>query len=116
MLLVNIDIELSSGLKEKQKMDYIKPDNVTSPRKNWSLIAVLDEGTEGSSALALGTWKGQPRLGMRWNGRSDNPVGNPQSRGLPTWFMLDEKYQQAILQSGLLAPDKVILARHFFPK
>jgi len=58
----------------------------------------------------------KPRLGMRWNGRDDSPVGNPQSRRLATWFMLEEKYHEEILQSGLLAADKLVLARHFFPE
>ena len=97
-------------------MSYVKPDEVKSPKVNWRLIAVLDPGAEGTTSLALGTWDDKPRLGMRWNGTEKSPVGNPQSRGLATWFMLEEKYHEAILQSGLLTPDKLVLARHFFPE
>ena len=95
---------------------YIKPDEVNSPRNKWSLITVLDEGEAGTSALALGRWDGRLVLAMRWNGRDENPSGNPQSRGLPTWFVVEEKWYEAILQSELLHPDKVTLARSFFPK
>ena len=27
-------------------------------------------------------------LAMRWNGNKENPLGNPQSRGLSTWFIV----------------------------
>lgn len=95
---------------------YTKPDDVISPRLHWSMIAILDEGAPGKTALAIGRWDGRLVLAMRWNGRDDNPAGNPQSRGLPTWFVIEEKWYECILRSGLLAPDKVTLARSFFPE
>lgn len=100
---------------------YIRPEDVESPKQRWSLIAVLDEGKEGTTALALGRWKSKdgetnrPVLAMRWNGRTDNPVGTPHSRGLATWFIVEEKWYEAFLQSGKLHPDKITLARSFFP-
>jgi hypothetical protein len=39
-------------------------------------------------AVALGYWEGKETLAIRWNGDDENPVGTPQSRGLPTWFIL----------------------------
>jgi hypothetical protein len=53
---------------------------------------------------------------MRWNGHDSRPSGNPQSRGLPTWFVVEEKYYECIMRSGLLAPDKLTLVRSFFPE
>ncbi len=99
-------------------MDYIKPNDVHSPRQNWTLIAVLDDGKEDRGALAVGRWdhkngKNEPVLAMRWNGIEGSPVGNPQSRGLPVWFVVPEKYNEAILST--LPPDKLTLARSFFP-
>ncbi|MGA2607187.1 MAG: hypothetical protein ABSH01_06980 [Terriglobia bacterium] len=94
---------------------YITPSEVVSPKKRWGLIAVLDEGTEGGSALAIGRWDGEVVLAMRWNGEEGNRNGNPQSRGLPTWFIVDKKYYEGILQHKDLARDKVTLARNFFP-
>jgi hypothetical protein len=35
---------------------YIIPSEVVSPKIRWSLIAVLDDGGEGGSALAIGRW------------------------------------------------------------
>ena len=52
---------------------------------------------------------------MRWNGdNDDNPIGNPQSRGLPTWFIVPDNYVEAIL--GTLSRDQLTLARNFLPE
>jgi hypothetical protein len=94
----------------------VNPEDANSPRQRWSLIAVLDDGKSDKGALAIGRWDNKPVLAMRWNGDAENPIGNPQSRGLATWFILPEKYIEAILCHGGLTPDKVILARSFFPE
>ena len=102
------------------KSSYILPEKVTSPRLRWSLIAVLDDGASpGATApwvsFALGRWDNDPCLAMRWNGNDENPIGNPQSRGLPTWFILPQgKVTEAIL--GILPTEKGKLARNFLPK
>jgi len=37
-------------------------------------------------------------VGIRWNGSEDGPgIGNPQSRGNATWFILPEELAQAVL-------------------
>ncbi len=101
-------------------MSYIKPEDVDSPRQNWTLITVLDDGKADRAALAIGRWNRRdgraalPVLAMRWNGDEQSKVGNPQSRGLPTWFIVPEKYNEAILST--LPSDKLTLARSFFPK
>lgn len=95
----------------------IRPEDVHSPKAHWNLIAVLDDGSQDGDgcALAIGRWDGAVRLAIRWNGDSNNPIGNPQSRGIPTWFILPPKYNEAILESGGLAADKLTLAKAFFP-
>lgn len=94
---------------------YVPATKVISPKRHWALIAVLEDEGPGESALAVGRWDNEPRLAMRWNGdNEDNPIGNPQSRGLPTWFVLPDSYIEPIL--GTLSSDKVTLARNFFPK
>jgi hypothetical protein len=92
---------------------YIAPSAVISPKAHWSLIAVLEDRGPRNIALAIGRWDNNPCLAMRWNGANEtNPIGNPQSRGLPTWFILPEgDYTEAILK--LLPPDKLTLARNF---
>lgn len=100
---------------------YIPATAVISPKMHWSLIAVLKDEGEGEGVLAIGRWDNEPCLAMRWNGRgqgqadhSDTPIGNPQSRGLPTWFIVPNTYAEAILST--LSSDQLTLARNFFPK
>lgn len=88
-------------------MPYIKPDEVVSPKAHWKLIRVLKDGGPGEIAYALGEWDGVPRIGMRWNGMEDSEIGNPQSRGLPTWTMLDSDIYLAIIQK-LSERDQVV--------
>lgn len=82
---------------------YIPPEHVTSPRESWTLVKVLAPGAAGTHALALGLWEGVPCIGIRYNGTTERPVGHPQSRGLPTWFLLPEDFHETALQ-GLPAP------------
>lgn len=94
---------------------YVPPHEVTSPRRQWSLIAVIDDPEEeGSCVLALGRWENKPVLAMRWNGNAGNRIGNPQSRGLSTWFIVDDRFYDAII--GTLSSEMQVLARNFFPK
>jgi hypothetical protein len=92
-------------------MPYIKPAEVISPKAHWSLIDVLLDRGEGDCAYALGIWDGERRIGFRWNGTKDNELGNPQSRGLPTWTMLDKKIHIQIIEQ--LPPDKLAMVRGF---
>lgn len=92
-------------------MAYIKPTEVVSPKAHWSLIDVLLDRGEGDCAYALGIWDGKRRIGFRWNGADENELGNPQSRGLPTWIILDPELHEQIL--GQLPQDKIAIARSF---
>jgi len=94
---------------------YVSATKVISPKQHWALISVLEDEGPGEGALAVGRWDNKPVLAMRWNGdNEDNPIGNPQSRGLPTWFIIPDSYVEAIL--GTLSSDKLTLARNFLPK
>jgi hypothetical protein len=96
---------------------YIDPKTVDSPRAHWKLIEVLRNGErdghgEDDASLAIGEWDGVRRLAMRWNGRSKDPgIGNPQSRGLPTWFVLPVWMHQALLDSDVIPEPKRVLAK-----
>ena len=48
---------------------------------------------------------------FRWNGTEDNKIGNPQSRGLPTWTMLDERLHEAVV--SFLPSDKQEMAKMY---
>lgn len=96
-------------------LDYIPPREVISPKRQWALINVLYDEGEYGVAVALGRWEGEPVLAMRWNGGTKNPIGNPQSRGLPTWFIVPSQFREPILKKlQELAPDKELRAREFF--
>ena len=89
-------------------MSYPLPQTVRSPRAHWTLVHVLYDGGEDSYSIAVGIWDGEPVLGTRWNGGEDSPVGNPQSRGLPIWFIMPEEYNFCLLSR--LPKDKQSLA------
>ena len=94
-------------------MAYIDPKTVHSPKANWNLIEVIrDEGPD-DAALAIGKWTENDGtvkrvLASRWNGRAkdESGVGNPQSRGVPTWFILPTWMNDAILQGNVIPPEK----------
>jgi hypothetical protein len=90
---------------------YIDPHDVTSPRVSISNLRPVYDRGEWEFSVALLDWDHKPRVGVRWNGGTDadtkNPSpGNPQSRGLPTWFVLPEEFNfaaiQALLDGGLV--------------
>lgn len=93
---------------------YILPSECHSPRAHWSLVTVLEDRGPEDISLAVGRWDGEPVLAMRWNGTDGSKVGNPQSRGLPTWFILPGDYAEKILV--LLPLAKQNLAREFIPE
>ncbi len=97
-------------------MAFVDPNTVVSPKNNWSLIKVLRNGEthgkgDGDASLAIGKWDNLDGRGpnsvfaLRWNGSASDAsgVGNPQSRGLPTWFIVPKWMNDAILQSGMIS-------------
>jgi hypothetical protein len=77
-------------------MSYMNPEMVRSPRQRLTggVQVLKDTGADGWS-LAEFNWDQRPSLGIRWNGNADN-VGTPQSRGIPTWFILPEELHEII--------------------
>ena len=86
-------------------MSYWKPEDVHSPRSYWRLHRVLHDSGEGGWSIAEGQWENdglwKERLAIRWNGTTDAEIGNPQSRGLPTWFIVPEGDVEAYLRVAL---------------
>lgn len=98
-------------------MSYVKANAVRAPKGAWALIQVLvDNGPstpeKGQWSLAVGGWYGERRLAARWNGHdaSDgSPVGNPQSRGIPTWFIVPHEFEGPLM--SVVPADKLPLAK-----
>ncbi len=73
----------------------MKPEMVRSPKK-WvhDVHVIYTDDTEGWSVAEL-QWLHQednqlrPRVGLRWDGL-EHEIGNPQSSGHSTWFLLPE--------------------------
>lgn len=76
----------------------MKAQDVRSPRDKWTLIEVLFDGGDGEDSLAVGEWAGERVLATRWNGKGKE-IGNPQSRGLPTWYVVPARYNTGMLNS-----------------
>jgi hypothetical protein len=93
-------------------MSYIDPRTVLSPKGSIADIEVIYDGGENSWSLARMKWDDSPVIAMRWNGGSANgqpSIGNPQSRGYPTWFVVPDEVGEAIekmIQLGQLAKPK----------
>lgn len=69
-------------------MNFTDPWSVVSPKASVQDVVVIRSTGEHGWALARLLWEGESRLGLRWNGHAANPIGNPQSRGIPTWFVV----------------------------
>lgn len=99
-------------VEQNNMATYIKATEVISPKAHWHLFDVILDRGEGDCAYALGTWDGERRIGFRWNGSKDTgSIGSPQSRGLPTWTILDPALHDAIV--ALLSPEKQSLSKRF---
>ncbi|OAV63442.1 hypothetical protein Barb4_03819 [Bacteroidales bacterium Barb4] len=84
-------------MKKEELMGYITPDTVLSPKALISDLSVVYDGGIEEWSLAEMKWGSEEVLGIRWNGSSDSPIGNPQSRGIATWFILPSALNEAIL-------------------
>src|SRR5262245_2416807 len=101
--------------KQLMALDFIPADEVHSPRRQWTLIAVLqDEKEPTTCVLAVGRCENKPVLAMRWNGSKDSPIGNPQSRGLPTWFIVGSEFNECLMNT--LPADKKALVKAILQK
>ena len=78
-------------------MSHIPPQEVRSPRQHWALFLVILDRGAGEACYAIGTWDGTPVFATRWNGLKESPIGMPQSRGLPTWFVLDANLNDTLI-------------------
>lgn len=88
-------------------MTYQDPARVRSPKGAVTHLHVIYDGGEQTEefqwegwSVAELEWYENPVLAIRWNGSTSHDgisaVGNPQSRGNPTWFILPQPLYDAI--------------------
>jgi hypothetical protein len=96
---------------------YQNPNHVKSPKGAVSHLRVIYDGGEQTGlsdwhgwSIAELEWYEEPVLGCRWNGSTAaggvSEIGNPQSRGNPTWFILPKPLEEAIKSQLEKAPDR----------
>ncbi|MGH2523305.1 MAG: hypothetical protein ACRDH2_12445 [Anaerolineales bacterium] len=76
-------------------MAYIDPTTVVSPKNRVRNVTVLHDEGPGKWSVALLEWEDKEGrkevLALRWNGSDEKDgIGNPQSRGKPTWFIVPD--------------------------
>ena len=92
------------------RMSYLRPIEAGSPKSRWRLRAILHDGGEGNWSAAQGQWDRDGLwhevLAIRWNGSHDGDIGNPQYRGLPTWFIVPDELELPVRETiaGLCNP------------
>ena len=79
-------------------MAYVEPATVWAPKASIRSVDVLHNQGPGEWSVARVVWEGKERIGIRWNGGNDDTgIGNPQSRGNATWFILPAELEGALL-------------------
>ncbi len=81
-------------------MAFVSPSTVLSPRNRVSHVEVIYDGGPDSWSVASLQWDGEDVVGIRWNGSDGSGVGSPQSRGLPTWFIVAGEIQDLVLRAA----------------
>ncbi|MEM6187680.1 hypothetical protein [Shewanella vaxholmensis] len=79
-------------------MSYVDPSTVISPKTSVSAVRVLEDKQEGSFSIARIRYDNEDVIACRWNGSDSEPSGHPNSRGIPTWFIIPTEIENDILQ------------------
>ncbi len=88
-------------------MAYVKPQQVLSPRaKVGGIVEVIHDPGEGRMAVARIVWEQEEVVATRWNGNTEQPLGNPVSRGHATWFVVDEYAAGSVERAAREAAEK----------
>ena len=88
---------------EPVRQDVVQPEDVTSPRDRCQLIKVLAKNIANAGqgrrtcSIALLKWDGEARIGIRYDGRQETPLGSPNSNGHATWFIMPYALQQLLM-------------------
>ena len=78
-------------------MAYVEPATVLAPKASIRSVEILYNAGPGGWSVASIDWEGSEAIGIRWNGKDGPGIGNPQSRGNATWFILPDELKETIL-------------------
>jgi hypothetical protein len=78
-------------------MAYVQPATVCAPKASIRSVQILYNSGPGGWSVASIDWEGSEAIGIRWNGKDGPGIGNPQSRGNATWFILPNELKEVIL-------------------
>lgn len=70
-------------------MRYVNPETVITPKNRVRSVHVIHDTGAAGWSVALLDWNGEEAVAIRWNGQGKE-IGNPQSHGRPTWFVVPE--------------------------
>jgi hypothetical protein len=88
-------------------MSYIRPEEVLSPKNRiGGIIEVIHDPGEKGMSVARILWDEEPVVAIRWNGNSEQPLGNPMSRRQPTWFVVDDYAANSVEQAARKAAEE----------
>src|SRR5882724_7153918 len=88
-------------------MAYVRPEEVLSPKSRvGGILEVIHDPGERQMSVARILWDNQPVVAVRWNGNSEQPLGNPMSRRQPTWFVVDGYAASSVEQAAREAAEK----------
>lgn len=96
-------VEWLEKLQDMSTYSYKNPKFINSPKGVVEVVEVIYDGKDDPAySLAIIKWENTYKLGIRWNiaysewddyrkqNGQDECIGNPQSRGIPTWFVLPD--------------------------
>lgn len=91
---------------------HIPPEQVISPRSRvGEVLEVIHDPGAGHMAVARIRWDGDPVIAIRWNGNDEQPLGNPVSRGRPTWVVVEgyaaEEVERAAREAAEQTPNSL---------
>jgi hypothetical protein len=94
-------------------MAYVAPEQVLSPKKRvGGIIEVIHDPGENGMSVARILWDEEPVVAVRWNGNSEQPLGNPMSRRQPTWFVVGgyaaASVEQAAREAAERSPNSMV--------
>ena len=81
---------------------YPDPSKVLSPKWAVKSVRVIEDQGVNRHSVARLMYEDKSIIACRWNGGEGEPHGHPNSRGIPTWFVLPDSIAKDVL-SGIVS-------------